>query len=98
MIGRPSTAHVTTEPTPTISTNEEKIVTISQADYDRLLQLKVTDSTTTASHSSSTGTSIAKNPFWIIDSDASSHMSGTKDLFTHLSQLSDIRSVAIADG
>ena len=34
---------------------------------------------------------------WIIDSGASSHMLGTRNLFTRLSQLSDIRSVAIVD-
>ena len=34
----------------------------------------------------------------IIDSGASSHMIGIRDLFTRLTKLSDIRSVAIADG
>ena len=34
MIGRPSTAHVTTESTSSTSTNEEQTITISQADYD----------------------------------------------------------------
>ena len=40
----------------------------------------------------------SKDNDWIIDLRASSHMTGTRDLFTHLSQLSDINSVSIADG
>ena len=35
---------------------------------------------------------------WIIDSRASLHMSGTRNLFTGLSSLSDIKNVSIANG
>ena len=74
---------------------------MSQADYEQLLQLKVTDSAATATRATSSSTSAflaSKNPSWIIDSGASSHMSGTRNLFTRLSQLSDIQSVVIVDG
>ena len=101
IIGRPQIVHVTTESYPTTSTSEEQLVSISQADYERFLQLKVTDSAATASHATSSGTSAllaSRDTPWIIDSGASSHMLGTKTFFTRLSQLSDICSVAIADG
>ena len=94
-------AHVTTEPSAPAATPEPQLFTISQADYKQLQQLKVTDTAAKAFSASSSGTNAfhaSRNPSWIIDSGASSHMSGTRSLFTQLSQLSDVRSVAIADG
>ena len=106
MIGRPSTAHVTTEPTPTTSTNEEKIVTISQADYDRLLQLKVTDSVTTVSHSPFIGTSVLltsrnSSSLILIPPPICRVQKTCLNVclsFLIFDQLFDIRSVAIVDG
>ena len=82
-------------------TNDDQIFTVCQADYEQLLQLKVTDSAATATQATSSDTSAllaSRQPSWIIDSSASSHMSGTNSLFTSLSHLFDIRSVAITDG
>ena len=101
IIGRPQMAHVTTEPSAPVATPEPQIFTVSQTDYERLQQLKVTDTAAIAIPASSSGTSAfhaSRNPSWIVDSGASSHMSGTWSLFTQLSQLSDVRFVAIADG
>ena len=94
-------AHVTTETSPSTSSSVEPTVTVSQVDYKRLLQLQVTDSTATSSYGTSLGTSVllaSRDPSWIIDLGAFFHMLGIKILFTRLSQLSDIRSVAIVDG
>ena len=74
---------------------------ISQADYDQFLQMRATQSTVIASHATTSGTNAllaSRNSDWIIDSGASSHMTGTQNLFTRLSQLLDISSVFIADG
>ena len=63
-------------------------------------ELKITNSAATATQATFSGTSTllaSKESSWIIDSDASLHMSGTKNLFANLSQLYDIRSVAIVD-
>ena len=75
-------------------------MTIPQAEYDQFLQMQVTQSTTTVSHITISGTHVllaSQDSDWIIDSGASSHMTGTRDLFTRLSQLSDINSISIAD-
>ena len=100
LIGRSQKAHVTTKSPPVAPTNNDQFFTICQADYERLQQLKVTDSAATATQATSSSTSAllaSKESSWIIDSSASSHMSSTKSLFTSLSQLSDIRLVAITD-
>ena len=80
IVGRPQIAHVTMESHTTASTSEDLTFTVSQADYERLQQLKVTDSTTMATQAISSGTSTliaSRDSSWIIDSDASSNMSGT---------------------
>ena len=57
LIGRPQAAHVTTESPPVAPTNDDQIFTVCQADYERLLQLKVIDSAATATQATSSGTS-----------------------------------------
>ena len=73
---------------------------ISQAKYDQFLRMRATQSTVTASHAITSGTNAllaSRDSDWIIDSGVSSHMTGTRDLFTRISQLSDISSVSIVD-
>ena len=58
LIGRPQTVHVTTESPPVAPTKDDQIFTVCQADYEQLLQLKVTESATTATQATSSGTSV----------------------------------------
>ena len=65
IIDRPQMAHVTTEPFALAATPEPQIFTVSQADYEQLQQLKVTDTAATAIPTSSLGTSAfhaSRNP------------------------------------
>ena len=90
--GKPQWTNTTTteaSPVPdTTTSTTDQTVTISQADYTRFLQLQATDSSTTAAHASHSGTSSAliasKDNSWIIDSEASSQMSSTSNIFTRL--------------
>ena len=73
----------------------DQTITISKIDYERFLQLHATD---TASHASTSGTRAllaSRDSSWIIDSEASSYMWGARDLFTRLSNLSNIHFIAI---
>ena len=77
LIGRPQTAHVTTESPPVAPTNDDQTFTVSQADYERLLQLKVIDSAATATQATSSGIGAfiaSRQPSWVIDYGASSHI------------------------
>ncbi|XP_039139827.1 uncharacterized protein LOC120277136 [Dioscorea cayenensis subsp. rotundata] len=80
--GRPAMANASTEvvdPSPTSSA--EQFVTISQADFARFQQLQGTASHTTVSSSVSSGNAFlaSRDSSWIIDSGASSHMTGSAD-------------------
>ena len=79
-------------------------VTLSQEEYAQFLQFRETQSSAamashaTASTSSTSGLFASRDSSWIIDSETSSHMTGSCDLYSRLFQLPSIRSVFIADG
>ena len=52
----------------------------------------------TAPTSGISGLLASRDSSWIIDSGASSYMTDSRELYSHISQLPDIRSVSIADG
>ena len=102
---RPPLTHIASSELSTLDSpstgSSFQIVTIPPAEYDQFLQMRATQFIATASHVTTSGTHALlafRDNDWIIHSGASSHMTGTRDLFTCLSQLSDINSVFIADG
>ena len=76
-------------------------VILSQKEYDQLCQLEFSQNGHSATHVSSsdrhTYTTLPQNP-WILNSGASSHMTGNKEKFMSLNMSNTYPSVKIADG
>ncbi|XP_020258205.1 uncharacterized protein LOC109834580 [Asparagus officinalis] len=76
-------------------------VQISQADYERLRQLELSQNIHSATHASSSGMDAyiaSSHKPWVLDSEASSHMTGIKDHFVSLHLSDKFPSIRIADG
>jgi len=76
-------------------------IILSQKEYDQLCQLEFSQNGHSATHVSSSGrhtyTTLPQNP-WVLDSGASSHMTGNKEKFMSLNLPSTYPSVKIVDG
>nr|KYP57490.1 Retrovirus-related Pol polyprotein from transposon TNT 1-94 [Cajanus cajan] len=102
-----SSANVAHVPNTTSSVGSSSLtdVTISASDYQDLLQLRAAQQSaspaTTVAHSGNPVAFMSQSPSlgpWILDSDASDHMTGNQSYFSKLSFSDSLPPVTLADG
>ena len=92
------TNHVSKKCWDKLSKPESKKVTITQEEYDRLVQSSTTSTTTHANSLGIPALFTSSGGDWIADSSASKRISSSKQLFSSLSSSASITPVTVANG